>query len=267
MGRFIKTYILIILVGLSSDLLAKEHHNTLPDTIYITADNWCPYSCLDTDENKGLLVEVVKAAFESSGINIVYKHELSWARAIQNTRDGTTDALLGADIENSNDIDLARIFYIYDETVFAVLKERNIQINEGKDLLKYKIGRVDQYTYDDDGLWEDYIEKHPDSSGINVREGEAHLLTLLERGRIDIAVINSIVAQRTIRDNPQLSKIDIIHRDVKSKLYVGFPYTERGKQLKKVFTDGFRALIGTKKLENIYNKYNIKLPNYDQNVE
>jgi ABC-type amino acid transport substrate-binding protein len=117
---------------------------------------------------------------------------VSW---IQNVKFGLAAVLLATDEENTKDVILATDFYFYDETIFAVLKNSDILLNDTKDLLNYKIGVLENYGYDDRGRWEEYIENHSNSIKISASQGEPHLLNLLVRKRIEIAILNLDVAK------------------------------------------------------------------------
>jgi len=253
---------LLLFLAIPTALIAENDTSTNTDTVIITSDNWCPYTCLDTDEEKGLIVEVVAAAFDIVGKSVRYIYRTSWARAIQNVQYGHADALLGADKENNGVVNLADSFFIYDETVFAVNKGSNIVIEEGKDLSNYSIGVLEGYGYDDGGPWEDYIEQHANSIKISVSNGAAHLLQLVVRNRIKIAIVNWDVAKLAIKSDQRLKNVQLIRKGVLSKLNVGFAKSARGDELLKLFNTGFNELVGTSKLQNIYDKYNIEMPTF-----
>jgi len=128
---------------------------------------------------------------------------------------------------------------------------------------RYKIGVISEYIYDvNNGPWEPYIQNHPRSLKISINQGEPHMLKLLLRKRIDIAVLNWNVAKHSLKNNEQYSKIKITRKGISSDLHVGFTRSKRGQKMKNLFNLGFRRLIGTEKLAAIYKKYNIKMPQF-----
>lgn len=263
--QFTGSMTLLLLWGIFSTVTMAENKSSLNNVVIITADNWCPYTCNDTSVHEGLLVEVVKAAFNEVGLTAEYEYRVSWTRAIQNVKFGLADVLLAADEENTKDVKLATDFYFYDETIFAVLKNHSILLNEGKDLLKYKIGILGDYGYDDGGKWEEFIEGHPNSTTISTSQGEPHLLNLLVRDRIEIAILNWDVAKNAIRNNPKFSNVEIIRKNVLSKLSIGFTRSKRGEHYREMFIEGFRKILKTNKLKAIYKKYAVELPNFSNN--
>lgn len=256
------TVITLLFLMSTNNLQAADSSKLPKDTVIVTSDNWCPFTCLDTAENKGLLVEVVVAAFNNVGLKVRYDYTASWGRAIQNVQYGRADVLLGVDNENNNVINLLEDYFIYDETVFAVKKDSDIVINDGKDLQDYSIGVLAGYGYADGGPWEDYIEQHQNSIKISVSKGAPHLLNLLVRDRFKIAVVNWNVAKKAIKADERLKDIKFIRKDILSKLYIGFAKTDKGDEFKEQFLLGFKQLIGTDKLRNIYSKYDINMPKF-----
>ena len=260
--QIIGSIALFIIFGPFTTVAMAESKSSLSDEVILTADNWCPYTCTDTNAHKGLLVEVVSAAFNEVGLTTKYEYRVSWIRAVQNVKFGLADVLLAADEEDTNDVKLVTNFYFYDETIFAVLKNHSILLNEAKDLFNYKIGVLEDYGYDNGGRWEDYIEHHPDSIKISTSQGEPHLLNLLVRNRIEIAIMNWDVAKNAILNNPKFANVEIIRKNALSKLTIGFTHSKRGEHFRKMFIKGFSQLVKTNKLKEIYNKYNVVLPNF-----
>ncbi|MFT5451543.1 MAG: polar amino acid transport system substrate-binding protein [Enterobacterales bacterium] len=226
-----------------------------------TADNWCPYTCMDDIKNRGLLIDILEAAFEEQDIELNYSYK-SWSRSVQNVKSGTSDILIGAISKQKKDFYIAFDFFTPDETVFAIRKDSNIIIKEGKDLNKYKIAHVIDYEYDDSGLWQPFIDNHQNKVVISSTMGERHLLTLLQRNRIDLAVINNKVASYNLQDMDHKENIELLHRGISSNIYLAFTISERGEKIRALFQKGFKRLIGTEKLQTIYTKYQVQMPDF-----
>jgi len=255
--------LLSLVALLGSWIVVAENAPTTPlTTINVTSDDWCPYICPDTWRDKGLIIEVVTAALREVGLKTEYQYTKSWKRAIQNVETGFSDILLDADNEHSEILDFAENFYVLDESVFVILKGRNITLNYPKDLWRYKLGVIKEYIYDKKyGQWEKYITEHPNVLKTSESLGESHLLELLARKRIDIVLLNWDVARHEL-DESQIKQFSIIEKGVSSLLHLGFTRSERGRKIKEKFEQGFNRLIDTKKLKNIYAKYHIKMPDF-----
>lgn len=262
---FYRLFSLIILFGFGTlfGTIVAENTNPPPlKTIKVTSDDWCPYICPETLRNKGLIVEIVAAAFQEVGLKTEYEYTRSWKRAIQNVTNGINDILLDADEEHSEILDFSENFYVIDESVFVMLKNRNITLNYPEDLKRYKLGVIKEYIYDEKyGRWEKYINEHPNTLKITESQGEPHLLELLARKRIDIALVNWDVARYKL-DEAQLKQFSTVEKGVSSFLHLGFTRSERGRKIKKRFEQGFNRLIDTEKLKGIYAKYHVKMPDF-----
>jgi len=247
---------------LSNTVQAKESASKI-NIVNATADNWCPYTCTDNRKDRGLLIDILEAAFEELDIQLNYSYR-SWSRSIQDVKNGSSDILIGAISEQKKDFYIAFDFFTPDETVFAVRKDSNIVINEGKDLNKYKIAHVLDYEYDATGLWQPFIDNHQNKVAISSTQGERHLLTLLQRNRIDLAVINKKVASYNLQDMAHKENIELLHRGISSNIYLAFTISERGEKIRDLFQKGFKRLIGTEKLQTIYTKYQVQMPDFRQ---
>jgi polar amino acid transport system substrate-binding protein len=239
---------------------AKENVDNI-SIVNATADNWCPYTCMDKLENRGLLIEILEAAFDKQNILLNYSYN-SWSRSVQNVKNGTSDILIGAIAKQQGEFYIAFDFFTPDETVFAVRKDSNILINEGKDLNKYQIAHVIGYEYDDTGLWQPFIDNHQNKVVISSTLGEQHLLTLLERGRIELAVLNKRVAIYNLQDIKFKESVTLVQQGIVSNIYLAFTLSQRGKKARNLFQKGFKQLIGTEKLRSIYTKYQVPMPNF-----
>jgi polar amino acid transport system substrate-binding protein len=252
---------LIVFIGFGT-IFAKSSDTAPLKKIKISSDDWCPYICPDTLRDKGLITEVVTAALKEVGLKTEYIYTKSWKRAIQNVTLGDNDILLDAAEEHRDILDFAANFYVVDESVFVILKDSNITLNYRKDLWKHKLGVIEGYVYYEQyGPWAKHISEHPNTLKINQSLGEAHLLELLARKRIDITVLNWDVARYKLNE-AQVKKFRIIEKEVSSFLYLGFTRSDRGRKIKKLFEQGFNRLIGTEKIKNIYIKYHIEMPDF-----
>ena len=63
--------------------------------VVIAADPWCPHNCEAGSEHEGYMIDIAREAFGLAGIDVEYVN-MSWARALQQARDGYIDAVVGA---------------------------------------------------------------------------------------------------------------------------------------------------------------------------
>ena len=245
----------------SSSAFDESNQDTKPSltVVRLIADEWCPYTCLETLENKGLIVDVAVAAFAAVDMQVIYK-STSWKRAIREVETGRSDALLGADAARMENLYLAKDFLIIEEAVLVVLKESNISINTPSDLLKYKIGHMANYHYGGEAKWTDAIFNHPDVVALSGTYDETRLMELLVNKRINIAVMNIDVAKQYEKNNPKINKLKVIRKDIISDLHIGFSPNARGQELYLKFLEGYKRLKSTQKLKDIYAKYDVEMP-------
>lgn len=71
-------------------------------TLTIGADVWCPMNCEPGTERPGYMVEIARAVFEPVGIEVVYE-VMPWARAVEASRVGLLDGVIGALREEAPD--------------------------------------------------------------------------------------------------------------------------------------------------------------------
>jgi polar amino acid transport system substrate-binding protein len=69
-------------------------------TMTIVADEWCPYNCKPDGEKSGFLIDIARKIFEKHGHGVVYQ-TMPWEQAINKTRSGDFDALVGAAPEDA----------------------------------------------------------------------------------------------------------------------------------------------------------------------
>ena len=253
-------YLIIILYCLIH-LPTSAAQQKSPNEVFVTGDVWCPYTCEDDAKNRGLLTEVAEQAFSEVGLQTFY-FSSSWNRAVSNVKKGKHDILLGANTEQARDYELYTDYYIEDVTVFATLKDASINITQGAHLTPYRIGKVEEYDYDETGVWEPYIQEHPNVINVTSIRGEEHLLDLLLRNRIAVAVMNRDVAS-FYTNHKNLTQIHLIKPNISSRLFLGFNRSERGLMLREKFREGVKVLMSKNRLAPIYEKYQIPMPEFD----
>lgn len=250
---------LVLLFSISFDSNAGDETAQTASTVKLIADEWCPYTCKDSVKDKGLMVDVAAAAFKAVGMEVTYKSS-SWSRAIREVDNGGYDALLGADHVRRPYFNFTEDFFINEETAFVVLGGSDVTLDEPSDLLNYKIGLMRNYTYADNSVWQSIIYGHTNTMQLSGAYGEARLLELLAKKRIEIALMNIDVAKYYLKNNPGMKNVKYIRKDLKSKLVIGFSPNERGKALSLKFNEGFQRIKNSDKLKAIYKKYGIELP-------
>lgn len=93
-----KIFCFLLCLGTSFFLPAQAIE--LPRSIVLVADEWAPYNMVPQGEQEGYIVDVVREVFATSGISVDYQI-VPWARAVQDTRKGAYDGVIGASIADA----------------------------------------------------------------------------------------------------------------------------------------------------------------------
>lgn len=258
MPVYMITFLALIFSISFNSIANDETAETIP-SVKLIADEWCPYTCKDTLQDKGLIVEVAAAAFKEVGMDVTYKSS-SWGRAIREVKKGRSDALLGADVVHRQDLYLTKEFLIPDEAAFVVFSDSDATLDKPSDLHNYKLGLMADYSYGSDSEWQSRIDQHTNTIELSGAYGETRLLELLATKRIDVAVMNIAVAKYYLKNKHKFPRVKYIRKDLTSDLHIGFSPTERGKALRLQFLEGYQRIKKSDKLKAIYEKYGVDLP-------
>ena len=137
--------------------------NAHADTIYMYADDWCPYNCTPESEKPGFVIEIGRAIFEEYGHSVVYRR-VPWERAIVMARKGDIHAIVGADQIEAPD-------FIFPENEQGVMEYRfytqknNPWVYSGLSSLgSQQLGVINGYSYSTE--LDKYIEETKKSNGV-----------------------------------------------------------------------------------------------------
>ena len=260
-------YSMLIFAMNTSSVFAQSNSSsnsksTAIQSVKLTSIDNCPYICPHTLRNRGLILDIVAMSFKEVGISVDYEYSESRSSAVATVKSGAKDILLGFNKSQTEQLDYADNFYINDETSFVILKKSRIKLAYAKDLKTYKLGLIEGTSFDNnDGSWNKAIAEHTLSRKSNQPLAELQLLKLLEAKNIDIAVMNWDFAKYNMQQSEQ-DKFRTIQKDIITKLHLGFTISERGRVLKRKFIEGFNRLLDTEKLEQIYLKYQMQMPEF-----
>lgn len=229
----------------------------LADTISLRADLWCPHNCDPTGEKPGYLIEIAREVFKKAGHTIDYQ-TLNWPRAIEETRRGNYDGIVGA---NRNDV--PDFIFPQNETGISVnhlfgRKGEKWRFKGVESLKQAKIGVIKDYTYD--SVTNDLIAKHHPSffvaSGDTALE---QLVKMLKAGRLtaiyeDAAVMqsNSGMGKDELEDLGWISLKSL-------SIFIAFsPTKPTSKGYAITLSEGVEVLRKTGELSKILKKYGLK---------
>jgi polar amino acid transport system substrate-binding protein len=252
---------LAIALSLASMAMANDQH-----TITITADEWCPYNCGEGDENPGYMVEIVRAALGKSGIDVVYK-VMPWSQAIEKTRAGEYEALVGAARGDAPDFLFPDVLQGISINQIWVRKDSAMEYKNLNSLNGLKLGIIEDYSY---GKKVDpYLKKRISKGGDDIKvisseNATESNISELVAGNLDVILEDKNVVEYYFasRNLPMALKavgnsVDI--QDYEDTfIYVAFgPGNPKAKEYAKLLTKGVQEMRRNGELNAILAKYNV----------
>ncbi|MDF2176643.1 transporter substrate-binding domain-containing protein [Aliiglaciecola sp. CAU 1673] len=177
-----------ILVLLLFFCLCTQAASSPTPTLIIAADRWCPYNCAPKSEHPGFMIEIAQRIFAQHCIKIEYRI-MPWSRAIQGTRQGEFDAVVGASKADARDFVFPLVEQGRMKNSFWVRQDAQWRY-QGIESLQYNIlGVSSEYSYGP--KLDDYIANPNNAFYIQVMYGSSPLKTglkMLSAKRIDIFI-------------------------------------------------------------------------------
>lgn len=232
--------------------------------IVIAADEWSPYNGAEDGEKPGYGVEIARKVFGDAGYSVVYK-VMSWDGAIEGTRAGELDAVIGASPEEVPD-------FVFPEEEFGIsqmgffVRADSKWTFEGMDSLKGRsLALIADYSYSEE--LDEYLNNASGEVTLHVASGEDALganIGKLKDGSADIVVEDvNVFAEKVLemgaRDSFRLAG-EVPGGD--SAVYVAFspasPKAERSGMLAGLFDEGVKKLRVSGELRTILEKYGLE---------
>jgi polar amino acid transport system substrate-binding protein len=248
--KFITMLLMLIFIALSSEVDA--------DDIIIVADEWCPYNCIQNTDEPGFIVEIAKYVFEKEGHQVIYK-TVPWARAIQGTRSGTYDAIIGAGKEETPDFIFPEVEVSTASHRFFVRIDSKWTFENINSLSNVNLGVIRGYSYGT--LYNDYIAPNKsDPDRITIISGENHALArninMLIIGRIDALVEDKNVISHHFRKNGGREHVKEVGVASNEKIYLAFsPQNKNSIRYVQTFNDALKKLRGSQFVADLLEKY------------
>lgn len=229
------------------------------ETISIRADVWKPYNCEPNSKEPGYMVEIAKKIFEKHGYKIDYDI-LPWTRAIEETRKGKIDAIVGAAKGDAPD-------FIFPQNEQGISANATMFIKKGgkwrytdlESLKTEQVGIINGYSYGE--KVDKYLKNNP--SIVQVVSGENALelnIKKLIAGKISVIVEDRVVIAYKIKEMNVQNDIEEAGSDGSaSKIYIAFsPANNKSDEYAKILSEGMDIIRKNGELKNILNKYGIK---------
>lgn len=232
------------------------------ETVKVVADPWCPFTCDPAGDKPGILAEVAKEIFEKAGYKFVYE-STSWARAVDQTRAGEFNAVMGALVSDAPDFIFPKANVAQQESCFYTLKDSKWKFAGAASFKDFSVGVVKDYSYGDP--LDAWVAKNGETKNVTKIHGvdtAKKLRDILVAGRVvAMAEDKSVVSYLTNSDPDAASKE--AWKQVKSAgcqkslpLHVAFsPKAANSKALVEIFDKGVKDLKASGRLEAIRSKY------------
>lgn len=207
-------------------------------------------------ENKGVLAEIVAAAFKKEGY-IAKISVVPWKRALNGTKTGVYDGLFGRWYrKNREKWFMYSSLLISNEFIFLKRRESNLSFNGDYSILKhYRIGYIRGYANPPG------IESIKDSIKIEMVTDSIQNLKKLEAGRLDLIMIDRILFRYLIKTD--MRKSDGVFEEINYILmrdtnYLAFSKKSEGFQSKrKAFNRGMGYLKKERIIEKILKRHGL----------
>ncbi len=229
------------------------------ETLTIVADEWCPYNCAPNAEPKGILIEIAEKIFSEQGIQIKYTN-LPWARAIEETREGNYDAIVGAAHTDAPDFIFPEPAPARAGNVFVVGPNSSWRYSGLKSLEAVSLGVIQDYSYGDE--LDRYIESNKNNRDrVQIVSGDDGLrmnLRKLLANRVAVILDDRSVITWTLKANPEFAAAKIVDQaSPEDGAYIAFSpaHRERSTKLAEQFATALKKLIAQGEVERIAARY------------
>jgi len=231
------------------------------ETVTLVADEWPPFNATPNAAEEGFLVDVARAVFEKKGIQVSYKL-IPWRRAVELTRAGTYNGLLGASKTDAPDFIFPSEELARNVMSFYVRRDSPWVFNHRSDIEDVSLGVIAGYDY---RTWLlDYIEAHRNEPRkIQVMTGrqplQRNILKLLNN-RIDAIVDNEAVILNVARRMGLNDRIKPAgYGSEIAYIYIAFsPKHADSQRYAQLLSEGLVQLRLNGQLASILSKYGLK---------
>ncbi|GGD59147.1 substrate-binding periplasmic protein [Lacimicrobium alkaliphilum] len=233
------------------------------ETLVLAADLWCPYNCEPDSDKPGFMVEIARAVFAQKGIDVEYRL-MPWSRAVQSTREGDFDAVIGATLNDAPGFVFPAVEQGQMLTSLWVLPEFKWRYQRIASLSDVILGVSAGYSYgaDIDG----YVADPRNQNYIHVLFGTKPLaqgLKMLKAGRIDVMVEDESVFRYHVDQFPDgipyVNAGTVDNPTADTKVYVAFsPAKPDSAQWAEMLSKGIADMRASGDLLRILQRYGLR---------
>lgn len=232
------------------------------DEVVMAADPWCPFTCVAGSDHEGLLVDVARKVFEGAGHKFKYQ-TLNWARALEETRDGKFNAVLGSLKTDAPDFTFPNLSVANQASCFYVKKESSWTYKDVSSLESVFLGAVLDYTYGDpvDAYIARVAKNNKRLDLVSGVDATKKLFLKLLDGRNDVVIEEKSVVEYVMSNTADLknAQVKAVGCLKESPLFVAFsPKNPNSKKYAKLFDQEFKKIKSSPQWAEILKKYSLK---------
>ncbi|WP_373001498.1 substrate-binding periplasmic protein [Marinobacter sp.] len=228
-------------------------------SVVIAADPWCPHNCEAGSDHEGYMIDIAREAFGLAGIDVEYVN-MSWARALQQARDGYVDAVVGALPGDAPDFVFPDAAIGYSRIALYTHPDNTWQYGGIESLKDFTLLAINGYAYSPE--LDDYIASYQDNpERVWVLSGPAPLgraIELLHQRRSDVFPEDRYVMQWQLEQDDSTESLRMAGVIHESPLYVAFsPVGSDSPELAGVLSEGAKTLQSTGRVAEILARYGL----------
>ncbi|MFT5591768.1 MAG: polar amino acid transport system substrate-binding protein [Oceanicoccus sp.] len=226
-------------------------------TISIRADYWYPMNGDPNSDKPGYMIDLAKAIFEPQGIAVDYQL-MPWSRAIQETRVGNSDCVVGAYKSDTRDFLFAKAHWGIDQTLFYKLKtDKWVYKGNVAALNTRKVGVISDYSYGSE------LDEVFNTIKVQRAKGDQAVETNIKKlitGRIDTMIESHYVMDSKLLELALTDKVVSAGDTLQGEpMYLACtPNSARSKKLIEIVNKAIPELKRSGRFKQILQKYNIE---------
>jgi polar amino acid transport system substrate-binding protein len=231
--------------------------------IRITADEWCPYNCEEQSTHQGYMVDLATEAFKLHGYRVEYIVEKSWQEAIDKTRKGEYDGVVGTAKSDVPDFIFPKTSLGIADNCYITRADSDWRYKGINSLSSERLGVIVDYTYGD-ALNEYIFKNQRDPRKIQFVSGNKAIqysLTKLKHGKLDVYVDECHVINYALISRKDKSSFKIAGKmgDI-DELYIAFnPKNSESKLYSSMLDEGLEKLKKSGRYREILKYYGLEL--------
>jgi len=230
--------------------------------IRLAADEWCPHNCEEQSMRPGYIVEIATEAFKLYGYKVEYIVEKSWQEAIDKSRSGEYNGVVGTAKSDVPDFIFPKTSLGIADNCYLARADSTWKFKGMESLSSQRLGVIVDYTYGD--ALNRYIFTHQkDPRKIQFVSGNnaiKYSLSKVKQGKLDLYVDECHVINYALISRQDRSSFKIVGKtgDI-DKLYIAFnPQNVKSTSYSAILDKGVDKLKKSGRYREILKSYGLE---------